>query len=101
MQGYVGKSIQEPILDYGPPANIVDLSDGQRAFQWQIESSGVVPISSPSTSTIYGSGGFATVSTTTTNYLPYSNSCLYTLLARPSGDDFVVTGFRKPRLGCE
>ena len=30
MQGYVGKSVQEPILDYGPPTNVVELDDGRR-----------------------------------------------------------------------
>lgn len=101
MERYVGKSITEPILDYGPPANVINLQGDRRAFQWQIASSGVVPMTTPSTSTIYGSGGYASVTTQSTSYIPYSSECLYTLTATRSGDDFIVDGFRKPRLGCE
>ena len=101
MASYVSKSINEPILDYGPPTHIVDLGNNKRAFQWKIDSSGLLPISTPTTSTIYTNGSVATVSSTTTSYIPYSDSCLYTLTAVKSGNDFIVDGFRKPRLGCE
>ncbi|WP_227270313.1 hypothetical protein [Roseobacter weihaiensis] len=101
MQGYVGGSITEPMLDYGQPSGVFDLPDGARAFQWNITDSGVIPVSTPSTTNIYGSGGWATATTTSTTYQPYSQECVYTLLARPQGDDWIVTGFRKPRLACE
>ena len=101
MEGYVGKSIMEPMLDYGRPANVFDLGENRRAFQWSINDSSVMPITSPSTSTIYGSHGWANVSTTSTSYVPYSQTCLYTLTATRSGDDWIVDGFRKPTLMCE
>lgn len=101
MAGYVGKSITEPMLDYGKPANVIDLGDNRRAFQWSIDQSGVMPITTPSTGTIYGSGGWAQVTTTSTTYVPYSQNCLYTLTATKSGNDWIVDGFRKPTLACE
>ena len=101
MQGYVGKPVEEPILDYGPPANVVEMSDGRRAYQWKIRSSGAFPIVTPTTSTIYGSGGVATIQSQTTSYVPFESDCLYTLTAARQGQTYVVDGFRKPRLGCE
>lgn len=101
MESYVGKSIKEPILDYGPPINVVDLGANRQAFQWRIDSSGVIPMTTPSTATIAGTGGFATMQTTSTTYLPYSNSCVYTLTATKNGSDYIVDGYRKPRFECE
>jgi len=101
MQGYVGKSITEPMLDYGRPTAVFDLPDGTRAFQWSIDSTGAIPITSPTTATAYGSAGWATITGTETTYVPYSQSCNYTLLAKPNGNDWVVVGFRKPQLMCE
>lgn len=101
LDSYVGKSITEPILDYGPPTSVIDLSDGRRAFQWARTNSGVIPISTPTTTTIYGSGGYATAYGTSTTYVPYSNDCVYTLTATRSGNDWIVDGFRPPSLACE
>jgi hypothetical protein len=101
LESYVGKSIYEPMLDYGQPASVIDLPNGQRAFQWKITQSGAIPIYTPTTSQIYGPGGWATVTTTTTSYSPYSSTCLYTLIGERREGDWVVVGFRKPTLMCE
>lgn len=101
MEGYVGKSITEPMLDYGKPTSVFDLPNGQRAFQWNINNNGVMPITTPTTSTIYGTNGWASVTTNQTNYVPYSNNCVYTLMGEQRGDDWIVVGFRQPRLDCE
>ena len=37
MQGYVGRSIQEPILDYGPPVNVVEMGQGRRHFSGKLQ----------------------------------------------------------------
>lgn len=100
MDGYVGKSISEPILDYGPPANALDLPDGRRAFQWAVNSSGVIPVTNYDSATVYGSGGYGVVSGTSTSYVPYSNQCVYTLYAKPQGEDWIVTGYRQPNFSC-
>lgn len=101
LESYVGKSITEPILDYGPPANVVELGDGKRAYQWAMTNSGVIPMTSPASATVYGSGGYATAYGTSTTYIPYSNDCIYTLIASQKGKDWVVDGFRRPTMGCE
>ena len=101
MQGYVGKSVTEPMLDYGRPTNVFDLPNGQRAFQWKMDVGGMMPMSTPSNSTIYGSGGWASVTTTSTTYVPYSNSCVYTLLGERSGKDWIIVDFRQPTMMCE
>lgn len=101
LESYVGKSVTEPILDYGPPSSVVELPDGRRAFQWARTNSGVIPVTTPTTATVYGSGGYATAYATTTDYIPYSNDCVYTLIAVRSGADWVVESFRKPTLSCE
>lgn len=87
MESYIGKPITEPILDYGPPINVLDLDANTRAYQWKVDASGAVPIYAPN----------ATVAT----WIPYSNTCVYTLLAQPSGKNWVVTGYRKPTFDCE
>lgn len=101
MEGYVGKSVQEPILDYGPPANVIRMNDGRRAYQWSMTNSGVLPMTTPSSATIYGSGGYANIVGQTTTYVPYSNDCLYTLTAQERDNDWIIDGYRKPRLACE
>lgn len=100
MQGYVGKSVQEPILDYGPPTNVVELDDGRRGYQWQMNSSGVIPMSTPTSSTVFSGGQMAVVNSTSTTYLPYSQDCLYTLTAVKQGDIYIVDGFRQPSFDC-
>ena len=100
MQGYVGKSITEPMLDYGRPTDVFELGQGRRAFQWEITSSGAIPITTPTTSTIYGSGGWANITTNSTSYSPYSQTCRYTLTAKASGEDWIVDGYREPTFMC-
>ena len=39
MKGYVGRPVQDVMLDYGAPTNAFDMGDGRRAFQWIIHSS--------------------------------------------------------------
>lgn len=101
LESYVGKSVTEPILDYGPPSNVLELANGKRAYQWAVTNSGVMPMSSPTTVTAYGSGGYATAYGTSTTYIPYSNDCIYTLFASQKGKDWIVEGFRRPTLDCE
>ncbi|WP_417805849.1 hypothetical protein [Thalassospira lucentensis] len=85
MNSYIGKSIKEPMLDYGPPINIIELDDGRRAYQWQVITSGMTAVSGP----------------TTTTYIPYSDSCIHTLTAKKTGDDYIVDGYRKTSFFCE
>ncbi len=100
MESYVGGSITNPMLDYGRPTDVFEISEGKRAFQWVLNSTGVVPVNNPSRSTIYGSGGWASITTNTTSYRTYSKQCRYTLTATWNGDDWIVDGFRPPSFRC-
>ena len=43
MQRYIGQDAREVVVDYGPPANAMDMGDGRRAFQWVMDSSYTTP----------------------------------------------------------
>lgn len=101
LEGYVGKSISEPMMDMGRPENVIELSENRRAYQWRETNSDVIPITTPSTATIAGPGGWTSVTTTHTGYIPYTTDCLYTVTATKAGNDWIVDGFRKPSLECE
>jgi hypothetical protein len=100
MKGYVGKSVTEVMLDYGRPADVFDLPDGRRAFQWSVDSSGVMPITNTNYGTVSGAGGWANLTTTSTSYVPYENTCLYTMTAKEEKGDWIIDGFREPSLMC-
>lgn len=89
-------------MAYGKPEAVFDLPDGRRAFQFYWGGgSGVVPGTSLSTIAPAGAGTYA-VTTTSTPAMVYENKgCLVTLIARPSGNDFIVEEYRIPkRLVC-
>ena len=96
MEGYVGRDITDVVLDYGAPANVLQLPDGRTAFQW----SRTATYSTPTTTNIYDYGNYATATTyggTTSSY-----DCLYTLFAqRNSQNSYTVVGFKEPTLMCE
>lgn len=111
MQSYVGKDINEVIMDYGAPINSFDMPDGKRAFQWH----DTVTYQSPAIVNTYNNGAGTTLQSgslythsyrgnSTSVITPgYSNTdhCFYTLFAEKIGKQWIVTGFRKPRLACE
>lgn len=102
MKKYVGGSVSEAYLAYGPPEQVFDLPDGRRAFQFYWGGgSGVVPANVNTTVRPTGFGSYH-VTTTGTPAMAYeSKGCLVTLIARPVGNDFVVEEYRIPqRLVC-
>lgn len=109
MDGFVGKPLQQVMVRYGPPANVFDMPDGRRAFQWNISSNYVVPGSSQSytTANVYAPpGAFATVNATTygTSTPGYVGQmdCLYTMYGQYDAvtKAWVLVGYEKPRLMC-
>lgn len=42
MKNYIGQPVESVILDYGPPTTVIDLDQGERAYQWQKISTNVV-----------------------------------------------------------
>lgn len=105
MQGYVGKSLQEAMLDYGPPTNAFDMPDGSRAFQWVRHSTYVTPTQVAHTGVV--TPGFGSVNwssrTAISGGQPINSTCAYTMLARwDEGENtWVFYDFRPPRLACE
>ncbi len=106
MRGYMGKSLQEAMLDYGPPANAFDMPDGSRAFQWVMSSTYVTP----TTVTQYGTarpGGFGSVDWSSRTSIQggqaITGTCIYTMLARwdDAANTWVFYDFRPPRVMCE
>jgi len=105
MQAYIGKSLTEPIFDYGPPESAFDMGDGRRAFIWNITSESYIPRNSTINASVIGNQLYA--STYTTGGYVASNQCAYVLFAKRTNNAvegpaaWTVVGFRPPRLGCE
>lgn len=99
MQSYVGRTPEDVMTRYGPPANVHDLPDGRRMYQW-------MDIETTTT------GGGATTTEersrhgrprTRTEYDPATTSekrCFYTLYAHRTGSGWRIDDFQKPELGC-
>jgi hypothetical protein len=96
MEGYVGKPIQEAMLDYGAPTSRIDMPDGTVAYQWRMTTSATTPITANTFG--YPNGMSQTV---VSGGQTVTSDCLYTLFVR-TGDDGVerVAGFKKPSLMC-
>lgn len=105
MQGYVGQTLQEAMLDYGPPANAFDMPDGSRAFQWSMSSTFVTPTTVRQTGSV--TPGFGSVDwssrTTIQGGQPITGTCLYTMLARwdEGRIAWVFFDYRRPNMMCE
>ncbi|MFX0541329.1 hypothetical protein ACEWPM_006295 [Roseovarius sp. S4756] len=103
MESYVGRPIGEAVLDHGSPTEVFQLSDGRRAYQWELTKTGFRPSPRPriGVGVGIGTGGWGGGLTTIgTDYIPYSKTCRYTLISDKRGDDWIVSEFRKPTPGC-
>jgi hypothetical protein len=100
MQGYVGRTLQDVMLDYGAPTNAFDMPDGSRAFQWAATSTYVMP-TTVQTSTVPIGNTYMT-NTHISGGQPITSSCTYTMLARwdEARNAWVFTDFRPPNWGC-
>jgi len=105
MESYVGKDVREAVLDYGVPANAVDLGDGTRAFQWTMNSSYTMPVTATTTGYATSTGPSAWVNTNTviSGGQTVNSSCTYTVLAKWNDPkkSWIISDYRKPRLMCE
>lgn len=110
MNGFIGQTVQDVALRYGPPFNVMDMGDGRRAFQWKISQSIIIPTTSTTygTANVYAPPGsaFATVNTqattTTTPGGVSSFDCLYTMFGQWSEQRaaWVMTSYQRPNLMC-
>jgi hypothetical protein len=105
MRGYIGKDIREVVLDYGPPANAMDMGDGRRAFQWIMNSTYTTPVVANTTGSATTTGYTTWMNSNTTIYggQTVSSSCVYTLLGTwdEAAKTWRVVDFKKPNFMCE
>ncbi len=105
MKGYIGRPVQDVMLDYGAPTNAFDMGDGRRAFQWIIHSSYTTPAYSTTTGSAYNTGYTTWVNTNTQIYggQTITSRCVYSLFARwkQNRNSWIIVGFKKPPLSCE
>ena len=100
MESFVGQDISMAVVKYGPPANVFEMPDGRRAFQWRMRNSVIVP-----QTTSYNVTGFGNMiygcSTTTGGYLG-EQVCFYTLYGQKNNNQsWTVVGFAQPTMMCE
>lgn len=103
MQGYVGKNVKEAMLDYGPPTNIIEMGPNERAYQWSMTDSVISPGATFNNGQVVALGQTASYSGTSyaTPTIIDENVCHYSLMAKQVGDEWIVTGYRKPQISCE
>jgi hypothetical protein len=103
MRGYVGRTPQDMMARYGRPANVFDMPDGRRAYQW-LEVSESTSAGSEESRTRWVEGHGRREKVTTTQINPPVNQtkrCFYTMYAHrgPNGD-YIFDSFEEPALGC-
>jgi hypothetical protein len=109
MKSYLGKTIADAVMDYGPPITAFDMGQGRRAFIWTMNSSYTMPGSTTTTGNLNVIGGTGFYSATTIASPPqtFNQQCNYTIFAEripgaPEGPaGWRVVDFRKPNLMCE
>lgn len=109
MKSYVGKTVADVILDYGPPATAFDVDGNRRAFVWTIRQGYVIPGNTFSTGNINVVGNTALYSgnTISTPAVAGVSECNYALFAQrragaPDGPAaWQVVDYKAPRLSCE
>lgn len=100
MKTYLGKDISEVVMDQGPPAGVMDLPNGRRAFIWTRTETIVAPTYTSINAS--QSGRWLAGTATTTGGHVSSWDCVYTFIGQPNRTGgYTVVDFRKPSLACE
>lgn len=103
MESYKGKDVTDAILDYGAPSNIIEISEGKRIYQWGMNIKSHTPATSYTNGSVSSyTNNLANFNAVTQHYGGYTstNSCIYNLYAEKVDSSWVVTGYKKPRRGC-
>ncbi len=97
-KSYLNKPIEDAHLELGKPENIIDLTDGRKAFQYRW-GGGAYALPGNSSSTIANYGNTATIRTIyTPAQVLESKGCLVTLIAKESeGASWIVEEWRIPK----
>lgn len=111
MQSYVGKDINEVVLDYGEPSKIINLANGKRAYQWHKSANIYIPghttsyTSGSANISGFGNNAYVNGSSVTNTYSTpaksYTKNCYYTFNTKQKGEQWIITSFRTPPLACE
>jgi len=97
MKGMMGQPVQELVLKYGPPDQVVDMPDGSRAYQFR-QGGGSVILPGASQTTFQSYGATATASTTSTPALALdAPGCRLTFIARQDAAGWFVRDIRIPK----
>lgn len=104
LESYIGQDVRRAVVKNGEPANVIDMGDGRRAFQWAVDQSYTTPVMANSygTASAYGNSAYYTNSTMVSGGNTSRWTCLYTLYARwdDSRQGWIVEGFEKPSWNC-
>ena len=107
MKTYVGKDIQDVMVDYGKPDNEFNMPDGRRAFQWTKESTSESPrfVDTTETTQEHRRHDDKYVESTTIIHGGETShtKCVYTMFGTwdAARDTWVIVDFKKPSFACE
>lgn len=102
MKQFIGKDIREVVLVSGPPVNMLDMSEGVRAFQFKWGGGSFkLPTTTTTTGNIYstGNGGtFTSNSITSGGGVVQSNGCIISYITEwdNKSQGWIVSDIRYP-----
>jgi hypothetical protein len=97
MKKLVGQPIEEAMIAYGQPENVIEFPDGRRAYQYRWGGGSFVQPGT-GTATVTNTGNVAVVTTTSTPAMVLNSpGCLITFIAVKRGSGFVITDYRVPK----
>lgn len=100
---YVGKTVLDVVVEEGPPANVFDMGDGRRAFQWKF-GGGTIQIPATTTSSgqvsvVGNQAWFTQTAVTSPAVAVTSDGCYWTVFGiwDENRKAWVVADARTPR----
>ncbi len=98
---YQGEPIERAARDLGFPSRIVELPDGRRTYEWQIEQvASVGPIKPQIGGISVSSRGGVGVGVGLGRDRVSTGFCSYILTARPEGETYIVEGVNDTGRSC-
>ena len=104
LESYIGQDVRRAVIKNGEPANVMDMGNGVRAFQWAMDKSYTAPVMANSYGSVsaYGNNAYYNNSTMVSGGQTSKWTCLYTLYAHwnEQAQGWIVEGFEKPDWNC-
>lgn len=96
MKGLVGSPVQEAQIRYGAPAQVIEMPDGRRAYQFR-SGGGAVVVPGYATTTATAVGNTVTARTVgSPGGVVETPGCLLTFLARERAGTWIIEDIRVP-----